>query len=162
MPKAIASLVLLLALCTACGAQRATPPSQPAGEPLCLVSTVSPTIAPTPNAPQRATMQAAPTVEPGLQGFVIDFVLAVSRGDDTRARMNYLAPGLYRDVASLQRELGLPNPAAGCGLTISPQPIEATANRVVIETTIQTDTQAVTRRLTLERTSTYWRITAIR
>lgn len=166
MPGVRYAAALLLVLCVGCGAQRATP-NRPGGGMPCTASpgaapTIAPTRAPTPYAAQLATMRAAPTVEPGLDGFVIDFVLAVSAGNDARARTYYLAPTLYAKSTSIRREIGLPNVAEGCGFTIAPQVIEATANRVVFETTIETGTQTVTKQFTLERTPTYWVIVAIR
>lgn len=156
MPGVRYAAALLLVLCVGCGAQRATP-NRPGGGMPC-----APTVVPTRGAAQLATMRAAPTVEPGLDGFVIDFVLAVSAGNDARARTYYLAPTLYAQSTSIRRETGIPDGSDGCGFTISPQVIEATAHRVVYETTIETGTQTVTKQFTLERTPTYWVIVAIR
>jgi len=114
------------------------------------------TRAPTPN----ATQQAAPTIEPDLGGFIRDYFLAVILGDDAKAR-TYLAPSLFPGVANLRDALGIPAPPPGGPLTIDSRPVDRSADRLIVETTIQSGQYVVVKRLTLECTSGYWQITSI-
>lgn len=162
MSKGLYSTALLLILCAGCGAQRGTTDRSAGERPCTAPMAAAPTPAPTPDAARVATARASPIVDAGLQGFVIDFVLAVSTDNDAKARTYYLAPGLYANSKSVRQETGIPDGTEGCGFTVQPLPIEATATRVVFETTIQTGTQTVTKQITLERTPTYWAIVAVR
>lgn len=136
--------LLTLSVLVGCGGSRVAPTTPS--------STATP--APVPVFTPPATV----AVPDDHRGNPIDFLRSVLAGDDARARQ-YLAPGVYANVASLRAMLGLPKPSGSYNL--GTYPVEATDQRVIEECIVRIDGMDYWVRIVVAPVGTMWLITEV-